>query len=522
MSTFTLIETIPNDLRITTKNSTADTLISLINNAKQDIYVTVMYWSLLACPPKNLTDLEKTPIPYNTTCPVDPTFNFEDLQKLGSDKGREMFIAFRNALIRGVNLNFISGRGFGGVSEDKLLQKLSQTLNTKGKINLFDINTLEWWNGGIFHQKIWAFDPNSNTNAIYIGSANMDWKSLSQVKEIGIVVNNNSDISQDVLKYWNTWKQFSQLDPKKYITTILDPDFGIQRQVTCWNPKVVPPCPIPIDGSSKYNMLHQLKTNINNKISDVFITGCPISLCMSDKSLPRTYDEDGIIYSMKTAKKTICISVMDFVPSSIYESKNQIWWSKFFDPILNAVITRGLNVKILVSNWAYSSHIQKQYLLALANMSSVCKVAQNDANWSGGAGTGTTCPKSAPCFPGKISCGNLEIKEFTMPGWNKTQGKNPQYTSHSRVNHTKYMVTDNRANIGTSNWTWGYFYNTAGSSFNTDNTDIVSNLQDIFDRDWNSSYTNSINYKNSNSNVLYILLIIMIVIIVILLIFKKN
>lgn len=75
----------------------------------------------------------------------------------------------------------------------------------------------------------------------------------------------------------------------------------------------------------------------------------------------------------------------------------------------------------------------------------------------------------------------------------------------ARVNHNKYMVTDNTAYIGTSNWSGDYFVNTAGIGliFHDPNvydnneevmSDSITNnvrdeLQAIFERDWNSNYT---------------------------------
>ncbi len=46
-------------------------------------------------------------------------------------------------------------------------------------------------------------------------------------------------------------------------------------------------------------------------------------------------------------------------------------------------------------------------------------------------------------------------------------------------------------NIGTSNMTWNYFVGTAGASFNSDHPDLVSELQDLFDRDWESAFVAS-------------------------------
>ena len=54
------------------------------------------------------------------------------------------------------------------------------------------------------------------------------------------------------------------------------------------------------------------------------------------------------------------------------------------------------------------------------------------------------------------------------------------------MNHAKYIVTDNRLNIGTSNLAWGYFWNAAGTSFNTDHEGLRASAQRVLDRDWAS------------------------------------
>lgn len=59
------------------------------------------------------------------------------------------------------------------------------------------------------------------------------------------------------------------------------------------------------------------------------------------------------------------------------------------------------------------------------------------------------------------------------------------------------MVTDNTAYIGTSNWSADYFINTAGiglileetqSDRNETTPSIRKDLENVFDRDWNSAY----------------------------------
>ncbi len=68
----------------------------------------------------------------------------------------------------------------------------------------------------------------------------------------------------------------------------------------------------------------------------------------------------------------------------------------------------------------------------------------------------------------------------------------------ARVNHNKYMVTDNAAYIGTSNWAGDYFIDTGGVGLIVNQTESIAKsnttgtvqqqMAAIFERDWNSTY----------------------------------
>ncbi|AUL80133.1 CPXV044 protein [Vaccinia virus] len=59
------------------------------------------------------------------------------------------------------------------------------------EVRYIDItNTL----GGVLHTKFWISD---NTH-IYLGSANIDWRSLTRVKELGIAIFNNRNLASDL------------------------------------------------------------------------------------------------------------------------------------------------------------------------------------------------------------------------------------------------------------------------------------------------------------------------------------
>jgi phospholipase D3/4 len=116
---------------------------------------------------------------------------------------------------------------------------------------------------------------------------------------------------------------------------------------------------------------------------------------------------------------------------------------------LRADAFRGVQVHLLFAMWNYTSH---DALPAIESLSVVT---------------------------------NITVRWFVVPPIPPPSVTVP----YTRVNHAKFMVTDEHAYVGTSNWSYDYFYTTGGVSFNTNAEGIVQQLQAIFDRDWNSQYT---------------------------------
>ena len=182
----------------------------------------------------------------------------------------------------------------------------------------------------------------------------------------------------------------------------------------------------------------------------MYLTGCPIEILGGG----RTYDGAGLVDTLNDARKSISISVMDFGPISLYSRSNvgipepltefspadsPVWWPAIFSALVSAALTRQVYVRLLVSKWAHTSGLIEPFLRAL--------LMAADAGRAGRI----------------MTAGQLEIKEFIIPGWNDTAGSFRKYPGHSRVNHTKYIVTDRRINIGTSNMTWDYFSSAAAA-----------------------------------------------------------
>ena len=454
-----LVESIPKgleDLRATPGVAyTEDVLVQLTSRAKSSIDLTAMYFALLADPG---SDDEKG-------------FTPEELDAMGAGAGRALYEALRAAAQRGVRIRIIQSPGFSGQKQESdALQA-----NFPDRISIHSVEMGKWYGGGgIMHQKVWIFDRRH----LYLGSTNMDWKSITQVKEMGVVVEDCPELAADAGKYFEAWWAFAALSPTS--VQVFDPVARIDRRVPPWS--ILVPAEQRAkstlaggESATACNLKAPLSLDLGGERGTVFLTGCPQEVLDSG----RTWDQEGLVRTIDDARKSICVSVMDFAPVALFGRQSAgatlgsegaipydtpVWWSSLFDALLSAVLTRKVYVRLLVSKWAHTSGLIAPFLVALQKAADAGRADRY------------------------MTAGQLEIKQFIIPGWDSTSGSVRRYPGHTRVNHTKYIVTDRRINIGTSNMTWDYFASTAGSSFNADHPTLVRTLQSVFDRDWASSY----------------------------------
>src|SRR5215475_1170089 len=209
-----LVESIPrglDDLRGTPGVAyTEDVLVALTSRATTSIDLTAMYWALLADPG---SEDEKG-------------FTAEQLAGMGSDTGRALYEALRAAALRGVRIRILQSPGFGGGRQE------SDTLREEfpGQISIHLVEMGKWYGGGgIMHQKIWIFDQRH----LYLGSVNMDWKSIAQVKEMGVAVEDCPALADDAGKYFEAWWKFAAAAPAS--VEVFDPAARIDRRVPPWS-----------------------------------------------------------------------------------------------------------------------------------------------------------------------------------------------------------------------------------------------------------------------------------------------
>jgi phospholipase D3/4 len=460
------VETIPLDMSIELVEGTRHTwqvLLQFIREARETIDFTAMYWRLLHIKKKTNSSW-------------------------AYDRGAEVYAALRSAAERGVKLRALCG---AGLSDHKEIEDIQRDYPDQVSFQTYD--ALTWYGGGIMHMKFWIFD---DTRGL-ITSANMDWKSLAQVKELGIAFEGppNFLAVKDLQLYFDRWwawtaqdvlhEIFSEVSCENNIEGVcpyrmhFDQYMDMERRVPCfsWDGKHTgaegPICDNPMAsvGQTAYNLANPMPLVLNGTKGSTVLTCSPPAVC--DTPQPayshfapappgRTWDGDALVQTILGAKTHVNLSVMNFIQAD-YDCA---WWPALSDALL-AKVARGVQVRLLLSKWKHTSKAIPDYLLSL----------QTSAQ--------AVASKARRAHPSA----SLEIRYYEVPGWQGATGKNDDpYASFSRVNHGKYIVTDNRFNVGTSNMEWGYFYKTAGLSFNSDHPLLRAQLTATFERDWDSEY----------------------------------
>ncbi|XP_013104942.2 5'-3' exonuclease PLD3 [Stomoxys calcitrans] len=402
-----LVESIPEHLNFSEHSpkflSTYDAWKILLNSTESVLNIGSLYWTLLGSDVINDSS----------------AWQGEDIFKNLMDLGMEGKIKIRIAQSAPTDLspNFDTAE-----------------LQRKCAAEVRSLNFTRLLGGGVLHTKFWISDHKH----VYLGSANMDWRSLTQVKEMGVLALNCSTLAVDLEKvfeeYWLLANDTAKI-PKEW----------------------------PLEYATQFNFQNPMDLFVNNKYSQpALLSSSPPPLTASG----RVHDIDAIVEIISTARKFVNIAVMDYVPLMMY-SKEKTYWSTIDDALRSAAIDRKVQIKLLISWWKHSNPSEDYFLRSLQALSN-----------------------SLPNV-------DIQIKRFIVPS-NDHEAKIP----FGRVNHNKYMVTDNVAYIGTSNWSGDYFTNTAGVGLVLMDTiemvnisTIRQDLLGVFERDWNSEYTKDLESK---------------------------
>ena len=238
--------------------STFDAWTSLIDQTKKSLLIGSFYWTL------------KSDEVYNHSSSVYGDKIFHSLLQAGSERNIDIRIAQNEPSQQSPNV------------DTEILQK-------RKAANVRSVNFGRLFGSGVLHTKVWI----SDSKHIYLGSANMDWRSLSQVKELGVLITNCSCLAKDLSKIFSVYCDLGK------------------------NDSVIPP-KWPDKYSTAVNMEKPMILNYNGDyLFSTFFSSSPPSL--SPKG--RTSDLDAIIHTIKNAEKFVYISVMDYFPLLLYSAK---------------------------------------------------------------------------------------------------------------------------------------------------------------------------------------------------------
>ncbi|XP_061078961.1 inactive phospholipase D5-like [Conger conger] len=325
------------------------------------------------------------------------------LQRLLRLKSRQVDLRVASGLLESADLRALSESGAE-------VRYLNMTALTRGQ----------------FHSSFWVVDRKH----MYIGSGGMDWRSLSKMKELGVII---YDCSCLVLDLDRIFSLYSQLEFKDYIPSI-------------WSRRV----------TGLFNKDNALSLNLNDSNARAFLSSSPDLFCPKD----RTRDIDAVHRVILEARRFIYVSITDYLP--LVRRGARRYWSLIDEMLREALILRGIKVRLMISCWRHTNPLTFNFLWSLK----------------------TLCMELPNC--------TLEVKFFSPREFRNgtVQG----------INHNKYMVTDSAVYIGNFDWVGDEFAYNAGAGLVVSQEQgldgrvvgLVGQVKAAFERDWYSRYTKSL------------------------------
>ncbi|XP_026561066.1 inactive phospholipase D5 isoform X1 [Pseudonaja textilis] len=345
-------------------------------------------------------------------------------------QGQQIFEKLEELLSQNIEIKLVSD----------ILHKKSKLLNHLEKRGAEVINVnLTAYNDGHLQSSFWIVDKQH----VYIGSASLDWSSLGQMKELGIIVYNCSCL---VLDLQRIFALYSSLKSKSKVPPT-------------WSKRLY----------AVYGTKNKLPLKLNETKSEVFVSNSPKLLCPKD----RTLDTDAIYSVVDNAEEFIYIAVMDYLPIVNIINETRYW--PFLDgKIREALILRNIKVRLLIS---FSKETNPLTFNFISSLKAICT---------------------------EVSDCSLKVKFFDLESESACFIKEPKSSSLLKLNRNKYVVTERAAYIGNFDWVGTYFNQNAGAGLvinhaDTGNkTSIVKQLKAVFERDWYSHYAKSSTAKILN------------------------
>ncbi|XDV51032.1 hypothetical protein PO909_019988 [Leuciscus waleckii] len=384
-----LVENIPEDLSIPYKDtvSLATGLHELLDKARRSVEIVSPWWALNSTKSgANLPQAKQGQIL---------------LHKLMGLRSRSVSLRVASGLTDSSELKALTRSGAD-------VHYLNMTALSRGRLN----------------SSFWLVDRKH----MYIGSAGMDWRSLSTMKEFGIIIH---DCSCLVLDLHRIFSLYWQLQYKDFLPSI-------------WSKRL----------TALYNKDKVLELRLNDTKAEAYISSSPDVFCPKD----RMKDIEAIKSVIQEAKTFIYISIPDYLPM-LNRSKPK-YWSQIDNMLREALVLKGrLEVRVLISCGVETEPLTRNFLWSLKAL----------------------CVESLRC--------SLEAK-FFVPR-EQSDGR------LSRINRSRFMVTDSSVYLGNLNWVGKEIGFSAGVGVVirqglTGNITVVERMKAVFERDWHSHYSKAL------------------------------
>ncbi|KAG5836663.1 hypothetical protein ANANG_G00230800 [Anguilla anguilla] len=289
------------------------------------------------------------------------------------------------------------------------------------KVNMRELTT------GVLHTKFWVVDRKH----IYIGSANMDWRSLTQVKELGAVVYNCSCLAEDLGKIFQAYWYLGEAG------------------------KTIP-SHWPSNYSTPYNKDTPMELSLNGTPSSTYLSSSPPGLCADG----RTEDLDAILSVIEDAQQFVYIAVMNYLPTMEFSHPKR-YWSDIDTQLRRVAYERRVRVRLLISCWASTQPVMFPFLRSLASV--------ND-------------PKSRL---------DIQVKLFVVPASPHQKEIPYARVNHNKYMVTDKVAYIGTSNWSGDYFlhTAGSALVVNQTAAQSTGPSVQEQLQAVFERDWDSSYS---------------------------------